>query len=220
MAARLSSAMWSNISDCDETFNYLEPVNLLWLVIIVIIRICIYFYYHYNYWYLFYYWYLMIKFMFYFFVIIIIIGFYFKYGYSLLVPITHYTTIYHLPWPIALFYLISSTTCSMDTECRRGSILPPTQSDHMPTCGSTPSLSSSGRLSTGVTRCDIWTLHLLFYWYCCYSYWCYINRKLHCCHQHNNCHHHHHWHFRSSNSSYWDVAWHCSARAVKHTFTS
>lgn len=29
MAARLSSAMWSNISDCDETFNYLEPLHYL-----------------------------------------------------------------------------------------------------------------------------------------------------------------------------------------------
>lgn len=28
LSARFCAAMWSNISDCDETFNYWEPVGL------------------------------------------------------------------------------------------------------------------------------------------------------------------------------------------------
>jgi len=27
LSLRLTSAVWSNISDCDETFNYWEPVS-------------------------------------------------------------------------------------------------------------------------------------------------------------------------------------------------
>lgn len=29
LVARLCSALWSNISDCDETFNYWEPAHFL-----------------------------------------------------------------------------------------------------------------------------------------------------------------------------------------------
>jgi len=29
LAARMCAALWSNISDCDETYNYWEPVRLI-----------------------------------------------------------------------------------------------------------------------------------------------------------------------------------------------
>jgi hypothetical protein len=31
LSARFCAAMWNSISDCDETFNYWEPVSLLLL---------------------------------------------------------------------------------------------------------------------------------------------------------------------------------------------
>jgi len=32
LAARMCAALWSNISDCDETYNYWEPVRLILVV--------------------------------------------------------------------------------------------------------------------------------------------------------------------------------------------
>lgn len=32
LSARLCAAIWSNISDCDETYNFWEPVNILYLL--------------------------------------------------------------------------------------------------------------------------------------------------------------------------------------------
>jgi len=29
LASRMCAALWSNISDCDETYNYWEPVRLI-----------------------------------------------------------------------------------------------------------------------------------------------------------------------------------------------
>ena len=35
LAARMCAALWSNISDCDETYNYWEPVRLVSMVYVV-----------------------------------------------------------------------------------------------------------------------------------------------------------------------------------------
>jgi hypothetical protein len=34
LSARCCAAMWNSISDCDETFNYWEPVSLLLLLVL------------------------------------------------------------------------------------------------------------------------------------------------------------------------------------------
>jgi alpha-1,2-mannosyltransferase len=34
LSARFCAAMWNSISDCDETFNYWEPVSLLLLLVL------------------------------------------------------------------------------------------------------------------------------------------------------------------------------------------